>query len=203
MERLEVKKIKGKNYYYYSKWGWENGKCRRLWQRYLGTGEAVIQKLNAVGENPIALYAEISQFGAPIALWKESRFAKLIEIVDMHCEKRDQGLSMGQYIAIAAINRAYSAVSKQGMWEWFSKTSLVRLLPKCTEASLSSQHFWNNLERLKPEDCQKIWGDLIKGVIHQEKIDISSILYDGTNYYTFIDTFNTRCSLAKRGKNKQ
>ena len=112
-------------------------------------------------------------------------------------------MSIGQYIAIAAIHRAYSAVSKQGMWEWFSKTSLARLLPKCTEASLSSQHFWNNLERLKPEDCQKIWGNLIKGVIHQEKIDLSSILYDGTNYYTFIDTFNARCSLAKRGKNKQ
>jgi transposase len=27
--------------------------------------------------------------------------------------------------------------------------------------------------------------------------------YDGTNFYTFIDTFNTRCHIARRGKNKQ
>ena len=34
-------------------------------------------------------------------------------------------------------------------------------------------------------------------------IDLSSIGYDGTNFYTFLDTLNTRCSLAVRGKNKQ
>lgn len=27
--------------------------------------------------------------------------------------------------------------------------------------------------------------------------------YDGTNFSTFIDTFNGRCDIAKRGKNKQ
>jgi len=33
MERLETKKISGHTYYYYSEWGWVNGKCRRKWQR--------------------------------------------------------------------------------------------------------------------------------------------------------------------------
>ena len=40
-------------------------------------------------------------------------------------------------------------------------------------------------------------------VVDRERIDLSSICYDGTNFYTFLDTFNTRCSLAARGKNKQ
>jgi hypothetical protein len=30
MERLEKKKISGRNYYYYSKWEWVNGKCRQF-----------------------------------------------------------------------------------------------------------------------------------------------------------------------------
>jgi len=30
VERLEVKRIKGKEYYYYSEWGWKGGKCRRI-----------------------------------------------------------------------------------------------------------------------------------------------------------------------------
>jgi transposase len=40
-------------------------------------------------------------------------------------------------------------------------------------------------------------------VVKVENIDLSSISYDGTNFYTFIDTFNVRCKMAKRGKNKQ
>jgi len=127
----------------------------------------------------------------------------LIETVDKYCKKRDQGLSVGNYIAIAAINRAHSVVSKQGIWEWFSQTSLMRELSEITEEALSSQQFRNNMERIKMENCQQIWKELIIGVIQKEKIDLSSILYDGTNYYTFIDTFNAHCSPAKRGKNKQ
>jgi|GEM_PF-2637786 len=68
MERLEIKKVKGKSYYYYSKWGWQDGKYRRLWQRYLGTAEAVLKKISESEERQKALYAEVFRFGAPIAL---------------------------------------------------------------------------------------------------------------------------------------
>ena len=76
MERLEVKCIKGRNYYYYSKWGWKDGKCRRLWQQYLGTLETVLKKLTSKEQDKPqkALYAEVFQFGLPIALWKEKKF---------------------------------------------------------------------------------------------------------------------------------
>src|SRR5256884_2694667 len=37
----------------------------------------------------------------------------------------------------------------------------------------------------------------------REQIALSQICYDGTNFYTFIDTFNLQSQLAKRGKNKQ
>ena len=32
MARLEAKQINGNTFYYYSKWGWKNGKCRHLLQ---------------------------------------------------------------------------------------------------------------------------------------------------------------------------
>lgn len=89
------------------------------------------------------------------------------------------------------------------MWEWFSQTCLMRRLPTVGESDLSSQQFWNKMDIITPEDCTTIWEEIIDNVIHKEKIDLSSISYDGTNYYTFIDTFNVRCSIAKRGKNKQ
>jgi transposase len=39
--------------------------------------------------------------------------------------------------------------------------------------------------------------------LEREKIELSQVCYDGTNFYTFIDTFNLACPVAQRGKNKQ
>ena len=150
-----------------------------------------------------SIYAEVFEFGLSIALWKESLKARVVESVDKFCKKRHQGLSVGDYISIAAINRAFCPVSKVGMWEWFAQTSLVRLFTEIKESDLSSQLFWDNMDLITPENCQVIWKEIISGVIKNEGIDLSSVSYDGTNYYTFIDTFNVRCSIAKRGKNKQ
>ena len=204
MERLEIKKINGNDYYYYSKWGRKDGKCRRLWQKYLGTAKTIIEMFKTKeSEHQKVLYADVFQFGLPTALWNESFKASVVIKVDKCCKKRGRKLSVGHYIALAAINRAADPVSKSGMWEWFSKTSLMRLFPNITEKDLSSQQFWNKMEQISPEDCKTIWHEIINDVISNEKVDLSSILYDGTNYYTFIDTFNGRSSLAKRGKNKQ
>lgn len=201
MERLEKKVIKGIEYYYYTKWEWSNGKCRRVWQKYLGKLEDVVRAVE--GKSATPLYADIFQFGLPSVLWNECTNADLIGRVDAICPKRDQGLSMGQYIAIAAINRAIDPTSKSSIHEWFSKTVLLRHIPEASREALSSQRFWDNLDRMDPQACLSIWKGIIKGVIKRENLDISSVCYDGTNFYTFIDTFNCRCSIAKRGKNKQ
>src|SRR2546426_5602560 len=44
MERLEKKRIKDNTYYYYSKWGRVNGKSRRLWQKYLGKLDDILDR---------------------------------------------------------------------------------------------------------------------------------------------------------------
>jgi len=207
MERLEAKKIKGKTYYYYSKWGWRDGKCRRLWQKYLGKLEDIAKAVE--GGGPAPAYAEVFQWGLPAALLKECVVADIVQEVDMLCPKRDQGLTTGEYLAIASINRAVSPASKRSMWEWFSKTSLLRNFEHASKSSLSSQRFWDHMEKIDSVKNEKdtmtfpIWENIIKGVVKREKIDLSSLSYDGTNFYTFIDTFNSRCELPKRGKNKQ
>jgi hypothetical protein len=45
------------------------------------------------------------------ALWKECCTAEIVEIVDNLCPKRDQGLRVGEYLAIAVINRAVQVVN--------------------------------------------------------------------------------------------
>ena len=201
MERLEAKRVKGHTYYYYSKWARVDNRCRRVWQRYLGKLEDIVAAVQGGGPAPIA--AEVFQWGLPQALWQEATRAQLVNLIDRHCPKRRQGLTTGQYLAIAAINRAISPRSKRSMWVWFSQTVLRRHMPSASEAALASQRFWDHMDSVTPEAAAAMWKDLLKGVIDREQIDLSSIGYDGTNFYTFLDTFNTRCNLAARGKNKQ
>jgi len=201
MERLETKEIHGQTYYYYSKWGWVDGKCRRVWQKYLGKLENIVKAVE--GNGPAPLYAEVFQWGLPTALWKEGEHANVVDEVNALCPKRGQGLSTGAYIAIAAFNRAIWASSKRSMWEWFSQTALMRYFPQANKETLTSQRFWDHMDRIDAETAPAIWQNIIRGVVEREKIDLSSLLYDGTNFYTFIDTFNIRCELPERGKNKQ
>jgi transposase len=200
MERLEVKQISGRTYYYYSRWAWVDGKCRRVWQKYLGTLENIAQ---AVSGGPAPLYAEIFQWGLPIALWKQCCAAEVKKETDKLCPKRDQGLTVGEFITIAAINRAICPNSKRSMWDWFSQTALLRQFSNASKTALTSQRFWDHMDKIKGDAALSIWKNILKVVAGREAIDLSSVSYDGTNFYTFIDTFNLRCEIAKRGKNKQ
>jgi transposase len=145
----------------------------------------------------------VLDWGLPQALWREADRAQVVEHVNQLCPKRAQGLSTGDYLRLAAINRACEPVSKQAMWDWVSGTSLPRVWPEASAAQLTSQHFWDHMERIPPETTQAIWQQLIAAVLQREQIALSQICYDGTNFYTFIDTFNLQSQLAKRGKNKQ
>jgi transposase len=201
MERLEKKIIHGSTYYYYSKWGTVNGKSRRIWQKYLGKLEDIVKAVDGGGPAPHS--ADIFQYGLVKTLWLECCRTKIINAVNAITPKRDQGLSVGDYIAIAAINRAMHPMSKNSLFEWFSTTILRREFPTASQKALSSQRFWYHMDRIQPELALKMWTHIIKHVIADEALELSSVCYDGTNFYTFIDTFNARCTLAKRGKNKQ
>jgi hypothetical protein len=102
---IREKNIKGKTYYYYSKWEKVNGKCKRVWQKYLGSLENILKTFeNNEPANP--QYVEIFQHGFPSVLWNECSRSNIITHVNSLCQKRSQGLSVGSSIAIAAINRA-------------------------------------------------------------------------------------------------
>lgn len=201
MERLEKKIIKGHTYYYYSRWETVNGKSRRTWQKYLGKPQDILKAVE--GGCPSPQYAELFDWGLPSILWKECCRAKIIEYVNARCPKRCQGLNIGEYIAIAAINRAIHPTSKNALFDWFCNTTLPKYFPNASRKALTSKRFWDQMDRIEPKLALKMWKDIIGDIVERETLDVSSICYDGTNFYTFIDTFNVRCKIAKRGKNKQ
>ena len=184
MERLEKKKINGHSYYFCAKWGWVNGKCRRLWQKYLGKPEDIAKAV--IDGGPPPAYAEVFQFGLPTALWLEAKRQNVVGQINKLCPKRHQGLSIGDYLTIAAVNRPIAPVSKQSIWDWFVKTTLRRFLPDATKSALSSQRFWDHMDAVPEETAKAIWRNIISATLASERIDLSHISYDGTNFYTFI-----------------
>ena len=201
MERLEKKRIKGHTYYYYSKWGRVGGRCRRLWQKYLGKPDDILHAVE--GRGPAPQYAAVFHVGLAETLAKECRLAKSIDRVDARCPKRQQGLSVGVSIALAALNRAMHPLSKSAMFACLANTTLRRHVPHASKAPLASQRFWDHMDRLTPDMTRAIWKDIITDVMARAAMTLEAMCYDGTNFYTFIDTFHARCDMAKRGKNKQ
>jgi len=201
MAYMTHKKIKGITYYYAEECGRINGKVKRLWQKYLGN----IEKIIAAIESPIKKpkYAEIFHLGNPAACLNTVEIFNMIRIIDSVLPKRSQGLSIGFYLILAAVNRCIEATSKHSMWKWFKNTILLRAFPHVTKESLSSQRFWDNLAKIKQSQLHCAWMKLVHSIVERENIDLSTTSFDGTNFYTFLSTFNTHCSLAKNGKNKQ
>jgi transposase len=201
MAYLTRKKIKGITYYYVEESERKDGKSRRKWQKYLGPLPKIIEAVEGIPQKP--KYAEIFQLGCPAAYLNIAEEINMINIIDSIFPKRNQGLSIGFYLTLAAINRGIEAVSKRSMWNWFQDTILFRRFPEANKASLSSQRFWDNMSTITENKINTVWMKLVNSVLDRVNIDLSCASYDGTNFYSFIGSFNTRNSLAKRGKNKQ
>lgn len=203
MAYITQKQIKGITYYYAEETEWKNGKSRRKWRKYLGPLSKIIAAVEGAGSAPQPKYAEIFELGCPAAYLHIAEEIKAIQTIDGIINKRNQGLTVGFYLTLAAINRGIDPTSKRSMWSWFQNTILLRRFSEANKDALSSQRFWDNMALIQEDKIHQIWMKLINAVLDKEKIDLSCVSYDGTNFYSFIDSFNMRSSLAKRGKNKQ
>jgi transposase len=50
---------------------------------------------------------------------------------------------------------------------------------------------------------EHIERDLTESLVRHFDLDVRRVLFDATNFFTLIDTFNDRCTLAQRGKSKE
>jgi len=201
MASLTHKIINGHKYYYARVCKRVNGKPKIVETHYLGTVGKMIQNSQQSQDIPKAREVCIQQLGATSALYDIAKRLQLVEIVDHHVTKRKQGPTVGQYMLIAAINRAAHPTSKSALAEWFENTVGPRLFA-INPKQLTSQAFWNHMDMLKKDDLINIENALLTRLIQEFKIDLNCLLYDGTNFYTYINT-KTKGKLAKRGHNKQ
>jgi len=198
MASIVKKIIKGKPYYYARECRRVNGKPKIVWQKYLGRAADII---GAVRHATSPQEADVIEYGLTAALYDLALTLGLVSLIDRHCPKREQGPSIGQYMLIAAINRCSQPRSKNKIGQWYSSTALRRLMPLAVSA-LSSQRFWDNMSLLDREKIRAIERDLAKALVEGEGIGLDCLLYDTTNFFTYIAT-ETDSLIPQRGHNKQ
>ena len=201
MASLTAKVIAGRTYYYARQCQRVDGKPKIVKTTYLGSLDHILEALSQTQTALRPQTARLSSFGDVAALYDQARQIGLVELIDAQVPKRDQGLSTGQYLLLAALNRAAHPTSKAQLADWYHHTVLPRLLPATTD-QLSSQAFWNHMERVTEADIQAIEQALSQRLVRQFSLSLRLLVYDGTNFFTFINT-RTPARLPARGHNKQ
>src|SRR6266540_2517430 len=201
MPSLTRKIVKGRPYYYVRHCQRVDGQPKIVKTTYLGSLDNILQSLESAHTPPAPQTAEVLGFGAVAALYDQALELDLVGLVDAQLPKRDQGLSVGQYLLLAAINRAAGPTSKAQLAHWYRQSILTRLLP-ASPAQLSSQAFWNHMDRVEEKDIQAIEEQLSQRLIQHFKLNLRTLVYDGTNFFTYINT-RTPAALPARGHNKQ
>jgi transposase len=166
--------------------------------RHLGTAENLLQLLTQAPGRPLC--AEERDFGATAALWDMAQQLDLVHTIDAQAPKRKQGPSVGEYLVLAALNRALAPTSKRQLAAWYRNTLLVRLLP-LPAAALRSQRFWDHLHVLDAEKLARMEDDLTRQLVERWGVGLEALFYDTTNFDTFLSSENP-AELAQRGHAK-
>ena len=202
MASIINKKVKSYKYYYYVESKRVNGKSTLVNQKYLGTAEKVLEKVRKA-EQPLqaqALHSDVAEFGAVALVYDIATRLGIVDLIDSILPKRKQGASVGMYILTAAINRATNPSSKSGLSEWHSDTCLP-MLTGLKPSVFTPQNFWNNT-CIPAGELDKIESVILERMLETYDIDTTQIIYDATNFFTYIDTMQDS-ELAKRGHNKE
>ena len=199
MASLIKKLIGGRPYYYLRECQRVNGKPKIVWQEYIGTPQQLVLRLT----NPQPQEGVVREFGALVAAFHMAKQLDIAATIDRHVPKRGaQGPSVGQYLLVACLNRCVAPRSKAKIGEWYEKTVLPRLL-STKVSQLTSQRFWDNMDRVDENAIIHIEREISATAVSRFGLDLRCLLFDATNFFTFVDSFNDRPELPQRGHSKE
>lgn len=212
MPSIITKWKKGNPYLYWVRSARVEGRPRIVEQVYLGPRDHALERIHEVFTTgspalPVELKRiQVKEFGASGLFWSLAGELELVGILDTVIPPppagRRTGLSVGLYLVLAAINRAICPHSKRSFGEWYDTTVLSRLV-EASPKILSSQRFWDHMHLVSTSHIQQVQKGLVARLTQLFALNQHILIYDTTNYYTFVSTFNARTSLVQRGKNKQ
>jgi transposase len=201
MASLTKKVINGRPYYYLRETARVGGRSKVVRQVYLGRAEDIERRLLETAE-PKSVQAR--SFGAVAAALRFCRELEVAEAIDRALGAaggRRRAPSVGEMIMLAAINRACKPRSKRQLGDWHQRTALMRLLPAERKA-LCSQRFWDAMDGVSEDAIATAETEIVKRCIERYGIELRPLIYDTTNFATFIDSANARNTIAQRGHPK-
>jgi transposase len=201
MASLTKKIVNGRPYYYLRETARVGGRVKVVRQTYLGRAEDLERRLAGTAEPKSVVSRSFGAVAAAVKLCRELEVAQAIDRALGSGSGRRQGPSVGEMIVLAAINRACKPRSKRQLGDWHARTALVRLLP-AERRALSSQRFWDAMHVVSDEVIAKAETEIVKRAIERYELELRPLIYDTTNFHTFIDSANERNTIAQRGHPK-
>jgi transposase len=200
MASLTKKIVNGRPYYYLRETARVEGRVKVVRQVYLGRAEDLEQRLAGAAEPKSVMSRSFGAVAAALKLCRELQIAEAIDRA-LGTRARRTSLSVGEMIMLAAINRACKPRSKRQLGDWHARTALVRLRP-AERRALSSQRFWDAMNVVSDEVIATAETEIVGRAIERHGIELRPLIYDATNFQTFIDSANERNTIAQRGHAK-
>jgi transposase len=200
MAHFHVKKKKGRPYLYVREIARVDGKPKVISQTYIGSPEKVASMATGTAPGPVML--KVEEFGA---LWLAQQIDQDIDIASVidnvvSRADRETGPTVGEYFLYCIFNRMVESVSKNRLSQWYSHTAIQQIRPVAID-ELTSKRYWEKWDRVSEQALKTIAHDFFKRVCKANSPNADCLLFDTTNYYTFLSS-STSSELARRGKNK-
>jgi transposase len=201
---LYPKKVGGKTYWYLREMARVDGKPKMVSERYLGTAADIAAAVEAREAAMLPERTRHLAFGDVAAAWGMLQRLDVAGLVDEAVGTQPAGLplSVGAYLALAALNRVVAPCSKLGFADWWRTTAADRLT-KIPASALDHRRFWDAMRAVTLEQLEQISQAIAARIVGLFGLDCSSVALDMTNFATFIDTANPKAPIAQRGKAKQ
>ena len=208
MATIQSKISRGHKYWYIVESRRVNGKPRPIVLAYLGKARDLLARLAGIRA---PLVTKSFSHGAVAALLQVAGKLNVPELINKHlhsprsympAKPLRHHLTVGITLVLGALGRVCTPTSKRGWWEWAKNTSCEYLL-RCALGRIDSQHFWDLMDALPVHSIPTIERELLQQVRKHYALEEDSLLLDTTNFFTFIDTTNHKCTIARRGNNKQ
>lgn len=201
MATLQKRVTKGHSYWSIVESRRINGKPRPVILEYLGTAESLLKRLTEGIPKKVRSYSH----GAVWVMLDIAEELEVVEAINRHLKHKQlrDGFTVGGSLLLAAIGRICQPTSKRNWHEgWARYTSLSYLL-RMSLSKVDSQHFWDQMEALPVTAIPLIEEEVVNTLVEKQEVTLDTLLCDTSNFFTYIDSTNERCSLAQRGKNKQ
>ena len=184
---LEAKQIRGRTYYYLVWVARVNGRPRKVRTVYLGTAATLAERLEERRPRAGPLRLKSYPFGRAALLVRTARQLDLVATIDHYAHKRSTpGLTIGQYLLLTILARAYEPWSKAATGRWFERDCYLRFLWTVSHR-VASDTILANLRRLADPAVQKRIEHALAQRLVREGLRPSLLLWDLTNWSNYIE----------------